>query len=536
MLTILVRLILFPLTAKQAKSMIAMQRAQPEIKKLQAKYKNDKQKLNEEMMKFYKENQINPLGGCLPLLAQMPIFIALYQTLREHPALHPARLVDVLRDICTPDTTCKVVNLDFFGMNLTQSAGRPPKGFGNALPYFVLVGLVVITAFLQQRQTMRNQTQANPQMQIIGKVMPVIFGFISINIPAGVVLYFFTSNLWQIGQQEVVFRTIGTAAGPPARRATRAGARVPTRAAEAAPAIEAKSTETPAAVDGRGEGSVQEPGAGIGHAGGRRAERRTASRNQRTRDRGQGLRLHPEEAEDPTEAATKKPKSPPATPKQPDAGSGNGSPAGGSTSRAAPEQPKAEAIDGVGGDNRPDGRGSARLGARRARGARGRRRGRGPRGARAGLFGRFGGSEARVRVRLKPISREKPGDRRRRKTQGPAPGRRQRSGRRPGRAAVGDQVGEGPADAGGGRGRGGSGSRESAERRRCGSDRSPAESEVRRGPRAGGGGDGRRGRSGEGAAKGNDMEEIDGAGRATGRDGGGVHRRAGGGVRRGGAG
>ena len=66
MLTVVVRLILFPLTAKQAKSMIAMQRAQPEIKKLQAKYKNDKQKLNEEMMKFYKENSINPLGGVSP--------------------------------------------------------------------------------------------------------------------------------------------------------------------------------------------------------------------------------------------------------------------------------------------------------------------------------------------------------------------------------------------------------------------------------------------------------------------------------------
>src|SRR3954462_8908318 len=83
LLTVAVRLVLFPLTAKQAKSMIAMQRVQPEIKKLQAKYKNDRQKLNEEMMKFYKEHQINPLGGCLPLLAQTPVFIALYQTLRE---------------------------------------------------------------------------------------------------------------------------------------------------------------------------------------------------------------------------------------------------------------------------------------------------------------------------------------------------------------------------------------------------------------------------------------------------------------------
>src|SRR6478672_1583614 len=77
LLTVVVMLALFPLTAKQAKSMMAMQRAQPEIKKLQAKYKGDRQKLNEEMMKYYQENKINPLAGCLPLLVQMPILIAL---------------------------------------------------------------------------------------------------------------------------------------------------------------------------------------------------------------------------------------------------------------------------------------------------------------------------------------------------------------------------------------------------------------------------------------------------------------------------
>ena len=184
MLTIVVRLILFPLTAKQAKSMIAMQRAQPEIKKLQAKYKNDKQKLNEEMMKFYKENSINPLGGCLPLLAQTPIFIALFGDRLDGDAVHPA--------------------------------------------------------FFQQRQTMRNQTQVNPQMQIIGKVMPVIFGFISLNIPAGVVLYFLTSNIWQIGQQELVYRTIGTAAGPPKGKKAKVGK----GDGSAPPVIEAKSTES----------------------------------------------------------------------------------------------------------------------------------------------------------------------------------------------------------------------------------------------------------------------------------------------------
>jgi YidC/Oxa1 family membrane protein insertase len=212
------------------------------MKKIQEKYKNDRQKLNEELMKFYKENQINPLGGCLPLLAQMPVFIALYQTLREIQHFIPDSS-SMYYAICDPNKTCKVVSLDFFGMNLTQSASSAPKGFWNALPYFVLVALVVITAFLQQRQTMRNQTTVNPQMQIIGKVMPVIFGFISINIPAGVVLYFFTSNLWQIGQQEVVYRTIGTAAGPPKGKGGGAKPVGPKGGGPGGPAIEAKSTE-----------------------------------------------------------------------------------------------------------------------------------------------------------------------------------------------------------------------------------------------------------------------------------------------------
>ncbi len=313
MLTIVVRLILFPLTAKQAKSMIAMQRAQPEMKKLQAKYKNDKQKLNEELMKFYKENQINPLGGCLPLLAQMPIFFALYQTLREIQHFIPTNS-SMYYDICS-GANCKVVNLDFFGMNLTQTAGSAPKGFWNALPYFVLVGLVVITAFLQQKQTMRNQTQTNPQMQIIGKVMPVIFGFISINIPAGVVLYFFTSNLWQIGQQEVVFRTIGTAAGPPTKKGG---------AAKSPPVIEAKSSEpAPPASTGGVKGLFKSlaPGSAA-------AEDSPASGNGKPQPKDEGT-----PAKGPGSGTKPPSKSPPAGTKKPAAGSGNGTPSGSSSAR-----------------------------------------------------------------------------------------------------------------------------------------------------------------------------------------------------------
>src|SRR5262245_10349968 len=83
LLTISVMIVLFPLTAKSSRSMLAMQRLQPEIKKLQAKHKGDRQKLNEEMMKLYQENKVNPLGGCLPLVVQFPVFIALFHVLRS---------------------------------------------------------------------------------------------------------------------------------------------------------------------------------------------------------------------------------------------------------------------------------------------------------------------------------------------------------------------------------------------------------------------------------------------------------------------
>ena len=238
LLTVAVRLVLFPLTAKQAKSMLAMQRVQPEIKKLQAKYKNDRQKLNEEMMKFYKENEINPLGGCLPLVIQMPVFIALYQTLRDIQKFIPTDS-KMFMDIChgaKHAAACKTPDMKFAGMNLTTSAAKAADhGIGKALPYLVLVALVVVTGFVQQRQTMRNQTNPNPQMAIIGKVFPIVFAFISWSLPAGVGLYFATSNLWQVGQQEFVFRTIGTAAGPPKKKGR-------------------------AALEGSGEGTVDEGG------------------------------------------------------------------------------------------------------------------------------------------------------------------------------------------------------------------------------------------------------------------------------------
>ena len=210
-LTILVRLALFPLTAKQARSMLEMQRVQPEIKRLQERHKGDRQKLNEEMAALFKEHSINPLGGCLPLVMQMPVFIALFSVLRK-AYTHVPVSSDLYRALCDGADTvskCKPKGLNSFGMDLSIAAtAKHEGGFTDALPYFVLIALVVVTGILQQRQMQARQTQANanPQMQMVGRIMPIMFGLISLSLPAGVVVYFFVSNLWQIGQQAVVYR------------------------------------------------------------------------------------------------------------------------------------------------------------------------------------------------------------------------------------------------------------------------------------------------------------------------------------------
>jgi YidC/Oxa1 family membrane protein insertase len=219
LLTVLVMLVMFPLTAKQAKSMLSMQRAQPEIKKLQAKYKHDRAKLNEEMMKFYQENKINPLAGCLPLLVQMPVFLALFRVMRD-PYKHVPKGSDLYAAFCTGPNgklhtvDCNLPKLglpnpqEFLGMNLSQHATAVSGGFLDALPYFILVGLVIVTGFLQARQSRRNAPNMNSQMAIVTSVLPIAFGLFSLQFPAGLVLYFLVSNLWRLGQQELIMRKI----------------------------------------------------------------------------------------------------------------------------------------------------------------------------------------------------------------------------------------------------------------------------------------------------------------------------------------
>jgi YidC/Oxa1 family membrane protein insertase len=215
LLTITVRIVLLPLAVKQIRSQHAMQRIQPHLKALEQKYKGNRQRLNEERMKLMREHQVNPLGGCLPLLLQLPIFIALYQVLSAGGGTR-----------YLPDGSALVRAIEsrtatFLGMNLAcnpSTAGRGlaevggnrldcGSGIAAAIPFFVLVGLMVFTTYYQQRQ-MQAATPGGqpPQMQLMLRIMPLFLGFISLSIPAGVLVYWVTTNAWQIGQQHVMLK------------------------------------------------------------------------------------------------------------------------------------------------------------------------------------------------------------------------------------------------------------------------------------------------------------------------------------------
>jgi YidC/Oxa1 family membrane protein insertase len=211
LLTITVMLVLTPLTWKSTRSMLEMQRLQPEIKKLQQQHKNDRQKLNEEMMAFYKEHKVNPVAGCLPMLLQMPVFIIMYRVIHGLTKMgpdgpHPAYIGKDTK--LYQDLVHDGGRMVSFGMDLAKSAARGHDSFWEALPFFVLVALVVLTQYVQTRQMSgRNPSaQANPQMQVMQKVMPAFFGFISFSIAAGVNVYFLVSGLFRITQQSLMYR------------------------------------------------------------------------------------------------------------------------------------------------------------------------------------------------------------------------------------------------------------------------------------------------------------------------------------------
>ncbi len=275
LLTVTVKVAMIPLTAKQIRSSQEMQRVAPQLKALQAKYKGDRQKLNEETMKFYKEHKVNPLSGCLPLLLQAPLFIVLYRLILglskppfEHVP-HGSAIFDAL--------VASSGSMVSWGMDLSLKAGDA-VGFAAALPFYLLIALVVATGFYQQRQMAARLPKEgmNAQMMMIGKILPVFMGFISLSIPAGVVLYFIASNLWQIGQQAVTFRNFpppdatpaeGTPNGkepkakPAAKTATKPAAKSTSRA-KPAPKISGRATPPKASRNGAKPAKGDDPADG----------------------------------------------------------------------------------------------------------------------------------------------------------------------------------------------------------------------------------------------------------------------------------
>ena len=235
LLTLLIMVILTPLTLKQTRSMIKIQHVQPELKKIQNKYKNDKERMNKEVMAFYTANNVNPLSGCLPIFVQAPVFLVLYNVIRgltrrlsnmgEHTGWIAGRFN---QEISVPPDRLEVFYPDYidhqsalfndlsqekemvsWGVDLARSASDAlSDGFVTSVPYFILILLVFASSWYQQKQIRgRNQQAAiSPQQQMIFKVMPFFLPVISFSFDAALVVYFVISNLYRIIQQGYITR------------------------------------------------------------------------------------------------------------------------------------------------------------------------------------------------------------------------------------------------------------------------------------------------------------------------------------------
>jgi YidC/Oxa1 family membrane protein insertase len=219
-LTVVVRAALLPLTLKQFKSMQSLQRLAPEIKALQEKYKDDKQRLNQEMMKFYQENKVNPFGSCLPLVLQLPVFFSLFYMLRK----------DLKVDICpgivqyaaqhnttVTHVTCNQVDPGSASFLFINDLTARATGATLAILLILYVGSQLLSSVLMSVTADRNQ-------RYIMIALPFVFVPFIQSFPAGLLVYWITTNLWTVGQQYVIRRT----AGLPVR-----GAPVPTGASAA---------------------------------------------------------------------------------------------------------------------------------------------------------------------------------------------------------------------------------------------------------------------------------------------------------------
>ncbi len=228
--TLVIMAALSPLTLKQTRSMLSMQRLQPEIKRLQKEHKGDRAALNEAQMGLFREHGVNPLAGCLPMLLQAPVFSVLYWVLKglthqvggaKAAALKAAGLCQETAAKCVQPKYLSEDNRLYrdlakgggrmmsFGVDWAQSATATHSGFLTALPYYFLVAGAVAASYFQMKRMYARNPQAlaaNPQAAMMNRVFPVMTGMISLNLPAGIALYFVVSNLFRIGQQEAMYR------------------------------------------------------------------------------------------------------------------------------------------------------------------------------------------------------------------------------------------------------------------------------------------------------------------------------------------
>ncbi len=263
LLTLVVMVITTPFTLKGTRSMIQMQRLQPEMRRLQLQYKDDRQKLNEELMAFYKENNLNPLGGCLPLLLQTPIFIILYNVVQGLTRIpdghktfdpkyldHSSKLYENLNE---------VDRMMAFGLDLAESASKAlGEGFVHGLPHVGLVAIVAVSSYYQQKQIQGRNPNAEmpPQQKMLMRLMPVMFVVFAFISPSALVVYFVVSNLYRIGMQAYITRSLyhgedslGAQAQKAALEAKKmkedgAGADLRPRLTKKSRAVEASATET----------------------------------------------------------------------------------------------------------------------------------------------------------------------------------------------------------------------------------------------------------------------------------------------------
>lgn len=173
LLTIILKLIFWPLTQKSYVSMRAMQTLQPEMKKLRDKYSSDKETLNKKMMELYKEHRVNPLGGCLPMLVQIPVFFALYKVLLDTIELRHAPFAFWITDLSIKD------------------------------PYYITPVVMGVTMFIQQKMSPSTMDPIQAKMMM---AMPVVFTFLFLNFPSGLVIYWLVNNLLTILQQYLIYR------------------------------------------------------------------------------------------------------------------------------------------------------------------------------------------------------------------------------------------------------------------------------------------------------------------------------------------